>query len=558
MNDPKKTELLSHILDGYASDEEKARLLDRLEESQSEREEAAEQIVINSLLGVSLEGDRGLDFQARLKLRLEEEENRNLFRRVAVTMRRNTRRLAFVGGPLLAALAWFGTHHMLRGGMPGGGDPSHACWVASVMVLCAIWWLLEPIPMGAVSLIPLAVFPLAGVLDEQQIAEAYGNHLVILFLSGFMLSRAMEHSGAHRRVALGMVRVIGSAGGKRLVLGFMVASAGISMWVSNTVTVLMILPAALAVIDQSRSRRLSTPLLLGISYAAALGGMATPAGTPPNGIFMAQADRLVEQGVLAESFSFIDWMKAGVPVMLITVPLAWLWLTRGPWPKSPVKIAPVGPWTKPEVRVSIVLGVTALLWVTRRDPFGGWISLLDLPVVKDSTVGLLAVIALFLIPSGEAGDRKLLDWEHATKVPWSILILLGGGIAIGSAFSASGLSHAMASNLQLLADLPTLPMVGIVAVGVSMLTVSSNTATATVMMPLLAAMAVAADLPPVLLMLSASMANSCSFMLPVSTPPNAIVFAVGEFTIRRMFWEGLVVKLMSLIVIVGVCYLIFG
>lgn len=557
MKDQESSELLSRVLDGHANAEQKARLLAWIRENKDERGEVAEQIGIDGLLGVALENNDGLDFQQRLKDRLLVEEKRSLSRRIRVGLHAHMRKLALVLGPLLAALAWLGTNLLVD--FPAGHDPAHASWAAAVLVLCAVWWIFEPIPIGATSLIPLAVFPLAGVMDERELASSYGSHLVILFLTGFMLSRTMESCGAHRRLAFGMLKLIGASSERRLVLGFMVTSACISMWVANTVTVLMLLPVALAVIDQSRGRRLGSPLLLGIAYAAAFGGMGTPVGTPPNGILTAQSELLVSQGILNKPFGFIDWMKVGLPVNLIMIPLAWLWLTRGRWHKAPIRFTPVGAWTKAEVRVSVVLGLTALLWMTRADPFGGWSTLLGMPSVQDSSVGLLAVLAMVLIPSGDGRSKTLLDWERAMDVPWSILILLGGGIAIGNAFESTGLSRAVVGNLHLLDGLPVFLKVAAVVLVVSFVTeFNSNTATATVLMPLLAATAVTSGMSPVLLMLSATLANSCSFMLPIGTPPNAIVFAVGDFPLRRMFWEGLVLKLFSVLVITVVCYLVAG
>lgn len=559
MNEQETNELLTHVLDGHASDEEKHRLLEILGGNEEIRAEVAEQLAIDGLLGISLEKESGKDFQLKLRERLAAEEERNFVRGMMGSLGKNLRGLALYIGPVLAILAWLASDSLLSGHGSPITNPHHASWAIAILTLCVFWWIFEPLPIGIISLIPLAVFPVVGILDERQIASAYCHPLLILFLSGFILAKAMEHCGVHRRLAFGLVRVIGGSSGKRIVLGFMVASAGISIWISNTVTVLMLLPAALAVIDKARSRKLSTPLLLGIAYAAAIGGMGSPVGTPPNGIMIAQTDLLAAAGALAKPFGFFDWMKVGIPLTCILIPVAWLWLTRSMGQDLPIRISPGGRWSKAEVRVSLVLGLTALLWMTRDDPFGGWSNALGLHGAKNGSVGLLAVIALFLIPSGDSRKGKLLEWEHVTAVPWAILFLLGAGIAIGSAFSATGIDHGITSNFTRLAGLPLLPMLAAVVFGVSILTeMCSNTATSTVLMPLLAATAVAADMPPAMLMLAASMANSCSFMLPISTPPNAIVFAVGDFSIRRMFWEGLVLKMISAVVITAVCYLMMA
>lgn len=560
MKNEEVNEVLARVLEGHASDDDRERILAWLTRNDGDRIDAAEQLIIDGLLGVVLEGKENNDFQEKLKKRLAGEKRNFFYRKIQDPLKNNARWLALLLGPILAVVAWF----VLWFGLSGGvlEDPTAACWTGAVLTLCATWWILEPIPIPATSLIPLAVLPVMGVLNEAQVASAYGHHLVLLFLSGFMLSKAMERSGAHKRLALGMVKLIGGAGGRRLVLAFMLASAFLSMWISNTATALMLMPVAIAVIDQCRDRRLATPLLLGVAYAASIGGIATPIGTPPNAVFLAQADNLVNNGLMASAPSFFDWMKLGLPVVAIMLPLSWLWLTRGKWPHVPLHMTGGdGAWRKAEVRVVIVFAITAVLWITRQDPYGGWSGALGIPTIKDSTVGLLAVVILFIIPSGDPGEKgkKLLDWDHAVAIPWGILILFGGGIAIGEAFTTSGLSEALAANMTHLSGLPTIAMIAMVAFGITFLTeVTSNTATATVLMPLLAATAVAAGIRPEILMVPAAMSASCAFMLPVATPPNAVVYAVGEFPIRRMVCEGFVLNLLGVVVITGVCYWLLG
>ena len=560
MKNEEVNEVLARVLDGYATDDDRERILAWLRKNDEDRVDAAEQLIIDGLLGVILESEAKNDFHAKLKERLAGEKRNFFYRKIQDPLKNNARWLALLLGPVLSVISWFGLWFGLQGGILA--DPTLACWTGAVLVLCATWWIFEPIPIPATSLIPLAVFPLVGVLDEREVAASYGHHLVMLFLSGFMLSKAMERSGAHKRLALGMVKLIGGAGGRRLVFAFMVASAGLSMWISNTATALMLMPVAIAVIDQCRDRRLATPLLLGVAYAASIGGIATPIGTPPNAVFLAQADNLVSNGLMDSSPSFYDWMKLGLPVVFIMLPLSWLWLTRGKWPHVPLHMTGgEGVWRKAEIRVVTVFAITALLWITRSDPFGGWSQLLNIPTVKDSTVGLLAVVLLFILPTGDPDEKgqKLLDWDHAVAIPWGILILFGGGIAIGQAFTTSGLSEALASNMSQISGLSTVAMIAVVAFGITFLTeVTSNTATATVLMPLLAATAVAAGIRPEILMVPAAMSASCAFMLPVATPPNAVVYAVGEFPIRRMVYEGFVLNLIGVLVITGVCYWLLG
>ena len=450
--------------------------------------------------------------------------------------------IALVAGPLVGAAVGLGLFF-------GVGLPASACWCAAITLVCALWWVTEPIPIPATSIIPFATFPLVGVLSHKEVATAYGHHLILLLLGGFILSTAMEKSGAHKRLALGMVRLFGKGGGRGLVLGFMLASGLLSMWISNTATTLMLLPVILAVIDQAKDEKLSVALLLGVAYAASVGGMGTPVGTPPNVIFMGAYDEIV-----GKEISFLEWMKIGLPVVVVMIPIIWLWLTRGLDKGKALELPHPGKLRAAEVRVLVIFALTALAWVTRAEPFGGWSGLIGASgSAGDSTVALLAVVVLFLIPNGEGG--QLLDWKTAVKIPWGLLLLFGGGIAIAKAFGKSGLSAALGDVLAGLASWPVVAMILVLCLGITFLTeITSNTATTALLMPILAEAGLAAGIDPALLMVPATISASCAFMLPVATAPNAIVFGTNHFPIRTMMREGLVLNLVGAVVVTAVCF----
>ena len=423
-----------------------------------------------------------------------------------------------------------------------------ACWAAAIAINCAIWWVFEPIPIPVTSLLPLAGFPMFGVLTPKQVGEAYGSPLILLLLGGFMLSTAMASSGAHRRVALNMINIFGGSNSKRLVFGFMAASALLSMWISNTATTLMLLPVALAVIEKAEDKSLAIPLLLGIAYSASVGGIATPIGTPPNLMFREIYEQTTETEV-----SFIAWMSWGIPVVVMFIPIIGLYLTRNLNHSSSIILPSAGKWSTYEKRVLLVFALTAIAWMTRGEPFGGWRIWLDLPYANDASVALLAVVAMFLIPNGKGG--QLLDWETANKIPWGMLILFGGGIAIAKAFVASGLSSALGELLSGIANWNIILMLAVICLVITFLTeVTSNTATTTLMMPILASAALATGIEPALLMVPAAMSASCAFMLPVATAPNVIVYSTGVFPIKVMAREGIVLNLIGAMIITGVCF----
>jgi len=448
-------------------------------------------------------------------------------------------------GPAVAAiLLWLG--------ITAWGMTFAAAATAAVTAWCAIWWLTEPVPIPVTSLLPMALLPLAGALTPGQVAESYGSPLILLLLGGFMLSGALAKSGAHRRLAMAMIRGCAFFGRRGLVLGFMLAAAVLSMWISNTATTLMLLPVALAVLEDEKLKSLTVPLLLGTAYAASLGGTGTPIGTPPNLIYMQ-----VAADQFGTATSFPQWMSWGLPVVALLLPVMFLWLTRrveaGPLPVLEVP----GRWSPAEVRIMMIFALVALAWITRTAPFGGWQAWLNLPYANDAAVALLAVVVLCTISDGRGG--RLLDWQTAGAIPWGVLLLFAGGITIARGFIETGLSDSVASQLTVLATLPPWLMVLSVCLGVTFLTeMTSNTATTSLLMPVLAATAVAAGIRPELLMVPAAISASCAFMLPVATAPNAVIYGSGRVSIRQMAREGLVINLFGAMVVTLVITLRFG
>ncbi len=417
----------------------------------------------------------------------------------------------------------------------------------------ALWWIFEPVPIPVASLLPLSLLPLFGILSPKMVGEKYGHPLVLLLLGGFLLSKAMEKSGVHRRIALMMVNACPS-GEKFLILGFMTAAAFLSMWISNTATTLMMLPMALAVIQGSQNKKLTIPLLLGIAFAANVGGIGTPIGTPPNLVMIA-----AYKDMGFPELSFSQWMKFGVPVTITMVLVIWLWLTRSITGKNQIELPDPGKWETAEIRTLTVFALTALAWITRSEPFGGWNAWLDLPQANDASVAFLAVIALFCIPSGGQKKDRLLDWKTANKIPWGMLVLVGAGLCLGEGFKQSGLSAKIAGVFSGIENLHLLSLLLGVCLIVTFLTeMTSNTATTNVLMPILGAAATASNIDPILLMIPAAMSASCAFMLPVATIPNAVVFGTGQVSVKRMVKEGLVLNLLGALIISVICYLLLS
>ena len=464
--------------------------------------------------------------------------------------------LVMVGAPLVAILIGWMAY--------SAGLAAPAAITLGIAVWTALWWIFEAVPIPVASLVPLAFLPLLGVLSAKQVAGSYGHKLVLLLLGGLLLSKAMEKSGAHRRIALKMVSACGGGGGRSLVLGFMLAAALLSMWISNTATTLMMLPMVVAVLQNAEDEKLKVPLLLGIAFAANAGGIGTPIGTPPNMIMIGYYEQ-----EFGKEIAFIDWMKIGIPISITMVLLIFVWLTRGLKGKSAVPLPDPGLWRQEEIRTLLVFVLTALAWMTRSSPFGGWKNWFGiLPVnlehlqnlfanANDASVAFIAVIFLFCLPNGMNKGEKLLDWKTANEIPWGLLILIGAGMCLGAGFKESGLSTALAGALTGLGKIRLIYLILSVALLVTFLTeMTSNTATTNILMPILGAAAIASALDPKLLLFPAAISASCAFMLPVATMPNAVVFGTGEITIKRMTHDGLVLNLIGAVVITFICYLL--
>jgi len=447
-----------------------------------------------------------------------------------------------------------------------------ATHVLGTAVWMALWWLTEAIPLGATSLLPLVLFPLLGVASPREAAAPYANELVFLFLSGFFLAAALEFWNAHARIAYGIVGAIGT-GTKRVVLGVMLATGFISMWISNTATTAMMYPIALAIgalFGEGRdASRLRTALMLGVAYAASIGGMGTLIGTPPNLIFGGAAPQLAGRSV-----SFLEFMAVGIPIVLILLPTCWAVLmlifrggaTLGAGALHEIRARrdALGRLRGGERSVLIVFILTALAWVLReRKDFSGFVvpGLVDIaPGLTDSTIGLIGALLLFAL-AGTTVDgtrRPLLTWREARGIPWEVLLVYGGGFSLATAMEATGLAQWMGGLMTGLAGFPTFVIYAGLAVIVLVLSeLASNTAVAAMAMPLAASLAVAIGEPPLALMLVAGLAASTGFALPAATAPNLIVFGSGQITVGQMARAGVVLDLIAVTVLVTVVALLY-
>ena len=446
-----------------------------------------------------------------------------------------------------------------------GGMSQQGLAVAAVAVLMAVWWVTEAIPIPATALLPIALFPSLGVLSGSDVTRAYGNHLIYLFLGGFLIAVTMQKWNLHHRIALLTIRLVGVTP-QRIVLGFMLATAFLSMWISNTATTMMMVTIAMAVTGEMEpdSRpagggfRFGTVLMLGIGYAASIGGIATLIGTPPNAIFAGVVEKTY--GV---SISFLDWMVFALPLSLAMLLIAWFYLSRVLLPRAgsysqgdialiSEHIARLGPMSRQEKMVAAVFCTVASLWILR-----GLYQPASLSMVTDSTIAIAGALLLFLLPVDLKKREFLLDWKTAVGIPWDIIILFGGGFALAQGFDVSGLTRWLAEQLMVVQGLDILLIIAAVALLVVFLTeLTSNTATASLLLPVMGALATAIDMNPLGLMAAAVVAASFAFMLPVATPPNAIVFSSRCISIPQMAAAGLRLNLVGVLVITGFVYLL--
>ena len=456
------------------------------------------------------------------------------------------------------------------------GMPEPAWTTLAVAALMAVWWATEAVPLAATALVPLVAFPLLGVQEIRPTGASYGHPLIFLFMGGFLVAQAMQRWNLHRRIALS-IAVRAGASPTRLIAGFMAATAFLSMWVSNTATTVMMLPIAASVVTviilnsphatHQDARRFGLATMLAIAYSASIGGIATLVGTPPNALFAAFFSQ--EFGL---EVSFAGWMVLAMPLVIIMLPMVWIVLTRivyrfdlGTTAEEAAhgqeevrkQLEGLGPMSTPEARVAMVFTTMAVFWLFRP-------LLDDIPLLSgltDPGIAIAGALALFLIPAGrvpegtpagelEGEGSRLLDWAHARNISWDVLILFGGGLALAGAFSSTGLAAALGDQLGALSWLPILVFVLAVAAMVIFLTeLTSNTATVAALLPVVAAIAEATGHSPVVLAVAAVMAASCAFMLPVATPPNAIVFASGYVTVPQMMRAGFALNLIGIALI---------
>jgi len=444
--------------------------------------------------------------------------------------------------------------------------------MAAVALLMAVWWITEVVPLAVTALLPVVLFPFLGIMDGKETSSTYYNHIIFLFIGGFIIALALQKWNLHKRIALKILMLTGTSPAK-ILLGFMLATAFLSMWISNTATTMMMLPILLSVLGnleelfgKEKLKNYSIGLLLGVAYSSSIGGIATLIGTPPNPIFAQIYEINFPEN---PEISFSQWMLFALPLSIIMFgimfSLLYLLFAKGQgriW-KNQLSVnfdneyRKLGKASYEERLVFIIFITTAVLWMTRSAldiggfHFVGWASLLPFPkYLNDGTVAVMMSFILFLIPSKQNRGKALMDWEMVKKMPWGIILLFGGGFALASGFKTSGLSLYIGDELQSLQSLHPLIIIFVVSTIMIFLTeLTSNSSSTTMILPILATLAVSTHIHPLMLMLPATFAASMAFMLPVATPPNAIIFSSNRLKIRDMARTGLMLNIVGIIVI---------
>jgi len=460
--------------------------------------------------------------------------------------------------------------------------------VIAITALMVVFWIAQPIPIIATSLIPLVAFPLLGIMSVGDTALSYADNIVFLFLGGFLIAIAMQKWNLHKRIALKLIKITGTSP-SRLILGFMIATAFLSMWMSNSATATMMIPIAIAIIltviphkkpsEMDKSEKaFAGALVIGVAYSAAIGGIATLIGTPANAIFVSMLENFFPE---APTIDFFEWLILGVPFAAIMLFIAWVWLTKVIFRKMPKKINntkeilnkqidEMGPMTQGEKNTLIVFILAALMWIFK-DPKN--IGIITIPginslyeggiipfQIEDSMIAIFCAILLFIIPASLKPHNQTLDWKCASKIPWDILLLVGSGISLSAAFKASGLSEAI-GHLFYKVDVPIgvlVILVGIVIIILSEL--ASNTAIANIMIPIMVGVSLGLAINPLILMLTATLASSIGFMLPIATPPNTLAYGTKYVNVKEMVSAGWIMNLAGLLLITVFIFMfiIFG
>ena len=472
----------------------------------------------------------------------------------------NSRKIGLYLGPILFIL----TRFFLE--LEGLSDQANAVLASTLWI--AIWWITEAIPIAATSLLPIILFPLSGALPLADTTSSFGHRFVFLYLGGFILALAIQKWNLHKRIALNIIKVVGT-NVQKIILGFMVATAFLSMWISNTATAVMMLPIGIAIIKQMKDLKNTSEdenlifgkaLMLSIAYSASIGGIATLIGTPPN---------LVFAGIIQETYnieiSFLKWFQFGLPISILLLAISWVYLTKVAFKfkqnefnkgKEEInrQLEELGSISYEEKIVLSVFVLTGLAWILRTYLLNKFIPNLD-----DSIIALISGISLFLFQANnqEGKKEKIMNWEDAVKLPWGILLLFGGGLAIAQGFQSSGLANWIAENLTQLNGFSLFIILLVLITVVNFLTeITSNLATTAMLLPILAPTAVTLGVHPYILMVGATLAASCAFMLPVATPPNAVVFGSNYLKISDMVRVGILMNIISIIIIFMMVYFI--